>query len=96
MLSDDMKQYFSFKNSFRMEFYQTEDVKQKILEKLGIQEKTEFDEEDTKLTFRHQIVNQKEDQTINHFNSHHVIGLQKSRYLTIDDNIDSIQRNHRI
>ena len=42
-LSDDMKQYYSFKNSFRMEFYQTEDVKQKLFEKLGIYEKTTFD-----------------------------------------------------
>ena len=57
MISEDMKQYYSFKNSFRMEFYQNEDFKQKILEKLGIVEKTQFDQDNVKLTFRHQIVN---------------------------------------
>lgn len=43
-----------------MEFYENEDFKQMLLEKLGIQEKTHFDNESAKLTFRHSIVNRKE------------------------------------
>jgi hypothetical protein len=74
LVSTDTKEYFKFKNNFRFNFYKNENFKQKLLEKIGINEGT-TDNNPGKLTFKHKIVNEKERDLINHHTSQHAKGL---------------------
>ena len=89
--SVETKEYFKFKNNFRFNFYKNESFQQKLFEKLGLTDKA-FDVDDTsnKLTFKHKIVNEKEHCLVNHHTSQHSKGLQKSKYLVIDENMERI------
>lgn len=89
--SVETKEYFKFKNNFRFNFYKNGNFQQKLFEKLGLTDKP-FDENDTtnKLTFKHKIVNEKENNLVNHHTSQHAKGLQKSKYLVIDENMERI------
>jgi len=62
-----------------------------MLEKLGIVDAPIDSTDVNKLTFRHAIVNEKNSSEINHTMSLHAKSLQKSRYLSIDDDIQRLQ-----
>ena len=49
-----------------------------------------------KLTFKHSVVNEKEKEQINHHLSIHSKNLQRSNYLTIDDDIKNVQKTFQI
>mmetsp|Transcript_31393 Transcript_31393/g.48005 ORF Transcript_31393/g.48005 Transcript_31393/m.48005 type:complete len:184 (-) Transcript_31393:789-1340(-) len=49
-----------------------------------------------KMTFKHSIVNQKEEININHHLSHHTRALQKSKYMMIDDDLARLQTQFTI
>ena len=50
-------------------------------------------DEDSKLTFKYQVVNKKESNLINHYTSEHTKTLQKSKYIQIDDNVENLNSN---
>ena len=43
-----------------------------------------------KLTFKHSVINEKEKKEIDYTNSQHSMGLQRSKYVVIEHNIDKI------
>ena len=93
-VSQDSKDFHVFKNMFRLNFYEQENMKARILEKIGFAEKPgEFS---NKLTYKYQVLNEPENQGINHHISSQVLTLQKSRYLIIDDDVDRLQEHFKI
>ena len=74
-VSQETKEFHSFKNTFRLNFYQNENVQQKMLEKLGIVDAPIDSTDVNKLTFRHAIVNEKNSSEINHTMSLHAKSL---------------------
>ena len=87
-LSQETRDLHAFKNIFRINFYKNENILNKVLEKIGV---SGGDGGPPKLTFRYQNVNEKEKLNINHHVSHQVLQLQRSKYLTIDDDVQRIQ-----
>jgi len=70
------KELFTFKNSYRMEFFNRENLTQRILEKMGVVEPVQTENtEPRKLTFRHTVVNKKELHDIKHDASQHIASL---------------------
>jgi hypothetical protein len=59
MVSQETKEFFKFKNKFRINFFRNENVKQKFLEEMGIIEPSMV-QTDGKMTYKHKVVNEKE------------------------------------
>lgn len=95
-VSQKTKDFHSHKNTFRLNFYQNENVQRKLLENLGMIDKPSKGFSISKLTLRHAIVNEKVSTEINHYMSLHSKGLQHSRYLQIDDDIARLQDHFNI
>ena len=68
-------------------------MKDRILIKLGIKESSSK----AKLTFKHSILNIEEDVCkVDHHRSIHSKSLQRSKYLMIDDEIESLKKTFQI
>ena len=50
-------QFFKFKNSYRLNFFKSENIQQKVMEKFGFSDNEKPDDPLAKLTFKHSVVN---------------------------------------
>ena len=87
LVSQETKDLHTFKNTFRLNFYQEADFQTKMLRALGLAST------DSKLTFKHQIVNEIASTVFTHSKSHHAKALQRSRYVMIDDDVNRLQEH---
>jgi hypothetical protein len=90
-VSEDTRRFYKFKNVYRMNFFKNENLKHKFLEKAGVVEQMDDSYNTKKQTFKHSVVNRKELKNINHHLSAHAKSLQRSTYLTIDDDLERVQ-----
>ena len=74
-VSQDTRRFFKFKNHYRMNFFRNENIQQKVLVKLGVQDEIDDQYQGKKLTFKHSIVNKKELKNIDHNTSIHAKSL---------------------
>jgi hypothetical protein len=67
-------------------------VKLDLFKKYSLTEKIydKFINSDNKNTFKYQVVNAKESNTIDHHSSEHTMRIQKSEYLAIDQDIQNM------
>ena len=61
-----------------------------MLEKIGVVQAIDEEYSTKKQTFKHSIVNKKEIKNIDHHLSVHTKSLQRSTYLTIDDDLERV------
>lgn len=67
-ISEDRKEYFYSKNKLNFKNYKDADLKDILYKKF-------FAGEDTKLTFKHQLINKKNRNEINHYKSENAMSL---------------------
>ena len=51
-------------------------------------------EQSNKLTYRHTVVNEKEKNIINVHDSRHVMNIQRSKYVIIDNDIEKMKKDY--
>ena len=89
LVSQETKDLHTFKNTFRLNFYQEENFHTKMMRLFG------FSSSENKLTFKHQIVNEIASNVFTHSKSHHSKALQRSRYVMIDDDVARLQEHYQ-
>ena len=83
-ISDDKKEFFYSKNQNNLENFKKTNFKQMLKDKFFGSEK------ERKMTFKHAIVNQKEFNQIDHYESEHTQHVQRSKYLIIDNDVEDL------
>lgn len=84
-ISENTKSYNQFRTNYLMQFEQNETLLHKLLPNY---KKTA--PKPSKMTFQHKVVESANETQVNHYVSPHVMSLQKSKYVQIEDNINLI------
>jgi len=97
-MRQETKDFYIFKNTYRLQFYNRENFLQRFLEKLGISEPIDENGmiEPRKVTIKHDVANKRDEFEMNHHLSHHVLSLQKSEYIRIDDDMENLKKSNQI
>ena len=88
-ISDEKKEFYYAKNKINLENFQKYDVKSKL------EDRVFGPEGGGKLTFKHAVVNEKEFNQIDHHASEHTQQVQRSQYLMIDNNVETLLHQHK-
>lgn len=94
LVSKGKQSLCDFKNEFRLNFYRDNSLEQRILRKLGVGKDRSVHRE--RQVCKHQAVAQAELKEVMPNKSSHVMGLQRSPYVAIDDNLARLQEHDRI
>lgn len=94
LVSKSKQSLCDFKNEFRLNFYRDNSIERRLLSTLGIGGDGSAHQE--KHVCKHQAVAENERKEIIPQKSSHVMSLQRSRYVAIDDDIARLQRHDRI
>ena len=78
-ISDERKQFFYSKKVVKLDLFKKYSFSEKLYDK--------FINSENKATFKYQVVNAKQNLSIDHHSSEHTMRLQKSKYLAIDQDI---------
>ena len=81
-ISDERNEFFFSKNSVKVEQFKSYSVKEKVINKLL--------KDDCKATFKYEVVNKKYSVDIDYNESDHTMALQRSQYLVIDQEVNSL------
>lgn len=83
-IPEDRKEYFYSRNKLNFKNYNDNDLKAKLFQQFFA------GDQNSKLTFKHNCVNQKCRNEIDHTQSENTMCLQRSRYVMIDDDVTTI------
>lgn len=82
-ISDELKEEFNLKNSVAFAIHRHTDLKQAMLEKLGVVDNGK----EKKLSYQFSSIYKKNQHEVNHNTLVHTSALQRSKYICIDDNL---------
>ena len=77
------REHLEFKHNLAYKLYSKTDLKTNIMRRAGIIE----DESKKKLAFRFRSFTRIMEPGIDHYKSQHTLSLQRSKYITVDDDI---------
>ena len=80
-ISNHKRDTLTLKQNLAFNLHYQGDFMTKLLTKVGIYK----DDEEDPLVFKHQAINQRFPQGLNHHNSEHSMSLQRSKYICLDD-----------
>jgi hypothetical protein len=82
-ITDELKEEFNLKNSVAFAIHRHTDLKQALLEKLGVVDNGK----EKKLSYQFSSIYKKNQHEVNHNRLVHTSALQRSKYICIDDNL---------
>ena len=88
-MADERKDYYKLKNVLKKEIYSQVDMQTQFLNKCGVHanDAAIFTSGAQGLTFKYSAINEKEMKEISIYESIYTMGLQRSNYLQIDNEL---------